>query len=222
MSSIISIAQTKGGSGKTTTVLCLAGYWVTQGKRVAVVDADGPQHHAANWLKDLPPGSKLSAVTISTLQDIGASANALAERMVELAGRHDIVLVDMLGADSNLLSLAVANSDLTLVPVPASPLDADGAATTRDRIEDISRQIGRPLRYKAFLTKVKPRTKLYDEVKRQLVDSGIDLCATEWHDRVIYQEGMLTGGTPSIDAPGSTAAKEIASLAAEIEGILNG
>lgn len=77
VSNIISVAQTEGGSAKTTTVLSLAGHWVIAGRKVAVVDAGGPQHHAANWLRDLPEESPLSRITITTLQEVGSNANNL-------------------------------------------------------------------------------------------------------------------------------------------------
>ena len=45
---IVAVLNQKGGVGKTTLALHLAGAWAAQGSRVLVVDAD-PQGSALDW-----------------------------------------------------------------------------------------------------------------------------------------------------------------------------
>lgn len=213
MTQIIAVAQTKGGAGKTTTAICLAAHWVRAGDRVAVIDADAPQHHATKWIGGADEDSPLRSITLIT-----APADLPAE-IARLAEDHDRVLVDLIGADADVLTYALANCDIALVPVQDSPLDVDAAITTWRRIGQAEKARGQKIVTRIVMTRTQPATALYDEILKQLRQAGLPLATAELANRVSYKEGMLQGATPSLLAPRSPAAREIAQLARELEAL---
>lgn len=207
MPQVIAVAQAKGGCGKTTLAVCLAGYWAAQGERVCVIDAD-PQQHAAKWIKN--GNGVLASIGLVTLpRDLPR----------EMAGTDgDRVLVDLIGADADVLTLAVANADLVLVPVQDSPLDIDGALVTYRRMKQAERARGAPIPYRIVLTRTQPQTSLYAAIVQQLKEAGLAVAGAELRNRVVYKEGMMTGSTPSLSRKNG-AAMEIAQLAREVEAL---
>ena len=207
MPQVIAVAQAKGGCGKTTITVCLAGYWAVQGEQVCVIDAD-PQQHSTKWIQG--GDGPLKSIGLITLP------RDLPREMAEANG--DRVLVDLIGADADVLTLAVANADLVLIPVQDSPLDIDGALTTYRRMKQAERARGSPIAYRIVLTRTQPQTSLYAAILRQLKEAGLAVAGAELRNRVGYKEGMMTGATPSM-SPKNAAATEIAQLAREVEAL---
>ena len=58
---IVALLNQKGGVGKTTLALHLAGAWAAQGKRVTVIDAD-PQGFSARLVRAARQGGRAASV----------------------------------------------------------------------------------------------------------------------------------------------------------------
>src|SRR5512143_3455314 len=189
MPQVIALAQAKGGCGKTTLAVCLAGYWAAAGERIAVIDADARQQHAAKWLA-AGDGALKNITLVSSPKDLPGEIGRQAQA-------HQRVLIDLIGADADVLTLAMANADLVLIPVQDSPLDIDGALTTYRRMKQAEDVRGSVIPYRIVLTRTQPQTSLYGAIVEQLKAAGLLVAGAELRNRVVFQEGMMTGTTPS-------------------------
>lgn len=124
---ILTIANQKGGCGKTTTVMNLAGGLTKASYRVLVVDSD-PQASATIW--SLAQGQGSLPFDVSTARQLGGTFSKL------LAMEHEIILIDTPPgvADSQdeaarFARAAIRESDAILVPLRPSTLDFSAAKT---------------------------------------------------------------------------------------------
>jgi len=124
MAVVITVAQQKGGAGKTTLAANLAASLAAE-QRVAVLDTD-PQRSLARWhaLRTARSGA-VAAITLS--ERAGWRLPAEIER---LGRSHDILIVDSPPQIDTDARLAIRAADLVLVPLQPSPPDLWAAEGT--------------------------------------------------------------------------------------------
>jgi chromosome partitioning protein len=203
---VITIAQQKGGAGKTTLAAQLAVVWAGQGRRLALLDID-PQASLAAWA-ELRRARRREA-------GLGFEFAALSGwRAAEWIERHareaDFVVVDSPPHAELEARIAVRAARLVLVPLQPSPLDLWSTATTLSLAREEGRQV------LAVLNRVPARSSLIETVVAELAREGIAVAATRLGSRVAFAQAMAQGGGVAETAPSSLAAAEIAALAAEI------
>src|SRR5271167_334773 len=115
MAVVITVAQQKGGAGKTTLAANLAAALAGR-RRVALLDTD-PQHSLARW-HALRAGRDVAAIGLSDV-----SGWRLAGELDRLRRNHDVLIVDSPPQVDTDARLAVRAADLVLVPVQPSPPD---------------------------------------------------------------------------------------------------
>ena len=128
---IIAVANQKGGAGKTTTCLNLAGGLVEAGYSVLVVDAD-PQASALNWRNNSGEENLLGFDMIALPNPtIHKDLPALASR-----ADYEVILIDcppggvLKGSRTDdITRSAMLAAHVILIPVQPSPLDYQAAAT---------------------------------------------------------------------------------------------
>jgi chromosome partitioning protein len=203
---IITIAQQKGGAGKTTLAAQLAIVWSLQGKRLALLDID-PQGSLAAWaeLRRMRLGVAGLGFEFAALSGWRAS-----EWIERHARETDFVIVDSPPHAELEARIALRAASLVVVPLQPSPLDLWSSATTLR----LAREESRPIL--AVLNRVPARSSLAETVIAELARDNVPIAAATLGSRVAFAQAMAQGRGVVETAPSSVAAAEITALAAEI------
>jgi chromosome partitioning protein len=203
---ILTIAQQKGGCGKTTLAVHLAVAWCLQGKKVAMVDID-PQGSLSKWyaVRCERYGQAALFPEVRTISGwrVGNEVNRLAET-------HDIVIIDSPPHTQTEAKIAIRAAHLVLMPVQPSPMDMWAAEPTM-KLAAAERV---PLAL--VLNRVPPRTTLTDSISESLREQTATLTTTQVGNRVLLASSLLHGRGIGEAAPKSQAAAEIIALSDEI------
>lgn len=201
---VLTVASTKGGAGKTTMVMALAGTLAMDGLRVAVVDAD-PNRAYASWAGDAYEGPRL---------EVRAEADEalLAVAIDELSPAADLVLVDTAGFGNRAALLAIAAADAVLVPCTPSRADIEQAAKTLQLVEGAARASRRTIPAKVVPSRVKGSTAVSKHALAELDAAELPRTAAAISDRVAFAEMTFSGRIPTTGDAG----QEIAALISEL------
>lgn len=203
---IITIAQQKGGSGKTTLAANLAIENVRRGLRVAVLDTD-PQGSLGRWFmaRNDALGEESCGLGFRTASAWGARYEAR-----ELAKDYDLVIIDTppkMGVDGRP---AIETASLIVVPVTPSKVDLWATEPTLELASGERKPV------LLVLNRGSARTKITGEVTGMLGKLDAGCASTMIGNRVAFAEAMGRGFGVCETKPSSAAAAEIAQLADEI------
>jgi chromosome partitioning protein len=203
---VITIAQRKGGAGKTTLAAQLATVWLRRGARVALLDID-PQASLAAWVE--LRRARLGAENVGF--DFAALPGWRAAQWIEDRARGaEFVVVDGPPHAEVEARIAVRAAGLVLVPVQPSPLDLWATEATLA----MAREERRPA--VVVLNRVPSRSSLTDRVAADLAAAGAAIAATRIGNRVALVRAMAPG-LGVVESPGAnSAAAEITALAEEV------
>jgi len=214
---IISIVNQKGGAGKTTLSMQLAGTLGLKKYKVLVIDAD-PQATATRWASSAEDDKPFPA-SVSGLSAAGSKVHREVKKFVE---DYDYIVIDCPpAADSPVPQSALMISDMAIVPVIPSPLDLWASVGIRQVIENIS-DINEDLMPYLMVNQCQPNTSLAKETLKILPEYGIPVMKTKLHQRTVYRQSAVYGGTVhNLGSKASPAIKEVDSLAQEVLKILH-
>jgi chromosome partitioning protein len=203
----IALGNLKGGSGKTTACIGLAGALIELGDSVAVIDADD-QQSATRW--------KPEGVLVITAED-ARSARAVKMTLNELESKcFDFALIDLPPELADATMVGVMLCDLVLVPVRPSGLDFWATGDIVSTIEDARAVRGDGLPTYAFIPSQLTRNRLSRELAAKLEQAG-ETVAPGIGLRTDFAEASIAHVTPTSYAPRSRAADELRALAAFVK-----
>lgn len=200
---VLTIASSKGGPGKTTVAMLLAGSLAAAGRRVVALDAD-PTQAFSRWA-----ASAYEGAAFETHAEIDEAR--LAHLIDRAAGEADVVIVDTAGFGNRAAAVAMTSADAIIVPTLSGEADVTEAEKTIRLAEGLARAARRDIPAAVLLNKVR-RTQLTKHAMAEIAAAGLSRLEATLSDLVAYGELSYSGRMP-VSGP---AVLEIAGLLAEL------
>lgn len=203
---VITVAQQKGGAGKTTLAAHLAVAFTAMKKSVAIVDID-PQQSLTAWyrLREAALGDAGAGVLASQIKGWRTK-----NEVEKLARDHDIVLIDSPPHMETEARIAVRAAGLVVVPVQPSPMDV---WATRPTLELAAAEKVPVL---IVLNRMPPRGNLTETMVEEIAKLGVAVAKSRIGNRIVFASALSEGRAVGEVQPRSKAAREIAALAKEV------
>lgn len=183
----IVVASPKGGAGKSTAATILGTELAHAGAAVTMLDCD-PNKSLSLWAEraPLPP-------RIRVLSDVGEG------ELVRTIKRHDldgeIVIVDLEGIASRLVSRAISQADLVITPMRATTLDATVGVRALQLIQEEEEALDRRIPHAVVFTMTRAiRSRQHSGIETSLRDQGVDLIEPSLMERTAFSALFEFGG----------------------------
>ncbi|MCD6422851.1 MAG: AAA family ATPase [Elusimicrobia bacterium] len=217
MALIIAIINGKGGVGKSTVSINLAGALDKKGKSVFLVDSD-PQGTVSDWYgsRKKQPVEKLLHKNLF-ITDAPWNAEKLTAKLKQLSRNYDYVIIDCGPANDSIEKTVLTLSNYAIIPVTPSPYDIRSVKKTIDLIKE-GEKLG-AIKVKSYLliSRKIVGTVLGREAREALTSFGIPVMKTEISQRIALCESGIEGKTIFEYAPDNPAVEEFKNLRKEVE-----
>lgn len=206
MGSIIVVASSKGGAGKTSLVTALAVNLAALGYRVLVNDADRNQAFAT-WHKtaEAPP------LTCTTEID----HNAIVGHLLAQAEDQDVVICDTAGFENQTAVFAMGTADIVLIPCMPDRNSVLEARKTAKQVESISQLARRIIPYRLLLTRWNHMGLAERATLEDIEASKLPRLLQHISDLVAFQKYTFSGVMPKSGIVG----RQIDKVIEELQGL---
>ena len=205
MAVVITVAQQKGGTGKTTLAANIAAA-LAPSRKVALLDID-PQKSLGRW-HSLRRERRAQAAALA-FSDI--SGWRLPAELDRLKREHDVVLIDSPPQLDTDARVAVRAADLVLVPIQPSMPDVWAAEGTLKLAADERRPAH------LMFNRTPPTSKLRETIAADLADRRLPVLRSAIGNRAGFAHAFAAGLGITEAAPRSTAAAELRALLTELQ-----
>src|SRR6516165_2030568 len=192
---VITFAAQKGGCGKSSLAISCAVLAAQNSQRVLLLDAD-PQATTLQWCAERngsPPEVRAVA------------GHDLDQEVKRIAPHFDFVFVDTPGQDNAVVSMAIRNSALILIPCRPTMADMSAMPATAT----VARNLKRPFAF--ILEQVPSRGTRADESAAALAELG-DVGPIRISYRMAWQDSFAAHMGVTEYEPKGPAARELAAL----------
>ena len=198
--SVVTIASSKGGVGKTLVCQILA---ARLAPHVIAIDAD-PNRTLYEWRHQVYEGKPFDCRA-------EPDAGRLAHLIHDLADRSSLLLVDTAGFGNQAATVAMASADAILVPTTTSRADVVETGKTVQLAQGLAKAARRDVSIRVLGNRIK-RALVARYALSEVDDAGLLRLASTLSDVVGYVELTHTGKLPAANP----AAAEIAAFVHEL------
>jgi chromosome partitioning protein len=186
---VISFVSPKGGVGKTTAALLLAGELADSGGTVRIIDAD-PNQPIVDWAR---LSGRPEAISVVACRDEETIIDEIDRGIAEAK----FTLVDLEGAATATVTFAIANSDFVIIPCKGSHLDATQAARAIKLVKQTARGTKTDIEFAILFSQIPTamRSNNQRDITDQFTDADVPVIPVMIHNREAYRAMFATGGT---------------------------
>src|SRR4051795_5027544 len=198
---ILTIASSKGGPGKTTMAELIVGSLASEAVKVIALDAD-PTGGLSRWAARLYEGPAFTC-------HHEADEARLAHLIHRVSQEADVVVVDTAGFGNRAATVAMTAADVVLIPMIPGEGDVTEAARTVELVAGVAAAARREIPARVMLNRVRPATTLSKHAATEA--ASLPRLNTSLSDLVAYGEIGFSGRMPT-----GKAAAEVAALMVEL------
>src|SRR5580693_1191896 len=204
---IIAIVNSKGGVGKSTIAVHLAGYLSEQGYSVTLADCDS-QGSSSEWIAEAAP--KVITVRLS-------SPDEILNKLPTLNEETDFVVADGPGSDAETSRALLLRADFAVVPCKASMLEVRALAQATEVLRQSQDIRGGHPKAVIVLSMVGKTYRLTQDMKDAAAALELPLAKTALTLKQIYADAPGQAAVVwQLGARGRDAADEVQALFREV------
>lgn len=199
---VVTLAQQKGGVGKSTLAIHMGAAASRAGMKAVIVEVDR-QGTATNWMTARMPAK--GSQEKPPPQVMRVEAVELERTLAALSGLGvDLAILDMPGTHSTTVNLAIKSADFVILPTRPIEIDIAPSAETLAVVVRLKKP------YAFCLNMIEGQAaKKADDVAAMLTEEGHEVCPAKVTRRPAVAEAVATGRTVFESEPKGKSAEEL-------------